>query len=191
MKMVTKADFGLAMAYIAEGCPGAKPLSRNGMEVYFDCLSDLPLAAIQVAAKRAVLEHKYATFPPVALLRSFATEAVAGVEMTAGEAWKLAWRAIGRIDLEVPGQLERETKNLPVLVLNAMECFGIPTLIAAEKVEVARAQFMRIYSDLAAREHQAKILPASLRAAIEKIGLQSSVSLSPVRKVAASIGVSA
>lgn len=69
---MTREQFAPIMAYLSAGM-GGKPMPRETAEVYFDLLGDLQPADLQRAAREALREHKYATFPTVALLRELAT----------------------------------------------------------------------------------------------------------------------
>jgi hypothetical protein len=183
-------DFAKVLGYISAAI--GKPLSADAVEVYFDCLGDLSLDALQAGAKRVVCEHKWATFPTVAELREAAVASSQG-EITAlspGEAWHLAWLAAGRIDPEIPGSFERHTKELPPLVVKAVLTFGVPALCyGTEPVGVVRGQFMKIFEQLAAREHRAALLPSALKSEIERIGQrQTPVITGEIAEVAAGIG---
>ncbi len=98
---MTRSEFAKTAAYV--GTATGKPLSPEGMEVYFDMLKDLPPDVFLIGAKRVLVEHKWATFPSIAELRSAAVDSMRGEisELSGGEAWHLAWSAVARIDLEV------------------------------------------------------------------------------------------
>lgn len=160
---MTRHEFASVMAYISAGI--GKPIAREAAEVYFDLLGDLPEPIFRAAAKRVLLEHKWATFPSVAELREAAALTMQGEisSLTAAEAWQLAWKATGKIDPEVDGSLERACAQLPPLVFEAMRSFGIPALcFGREPVAVVRAQFMKFYEQLADREKRRALLPDRL-----------------------------
>src|SRR5262249_46056005 len=100
---MTKQEFVEAMAYLSAAI--GKPLAMETAVVYFGLLGDLPADHFKLAVKRVALEHKWANFPTVAELREAAALTVQGKvsELSPPEAWGLAWRAAGRIDLEVEG----------------------------------------------------------------------------------------
>ncbi len=182
---MTKAQMLPVMAYIATAI--GKPFPADAAEVYFDLLGDLPLNVLQVAAKRVVLEHKWATFPSVAELREAAAETMRGQvkELSPAEAWKIAWRAASNIDLEVDGQAGRVMAKLPELVVEAMTTFGLPALCyGKEPVGVIRGQFIKIYEQLQARDRRRALLPDGVKREIKAIGEQRKA-LPP--KVAAAI----
>lgn len=164
--MIDRVEFGKIMAYIAAGTQ--KTLTQAGAEVYYDLLGDLPQEVLMIAAKRAVLDHKYATFPPVALLRDLATDAMRGEvkSMTGSEAWGIVMQAMGRCDVESPGSVERAFSDVPPTVCAAVKAFGFMSLysIPNSSVEAARAQFIKLFESMAERERENARLPASVKA---------------------------
>ena len=163
-----------------------KPLTPDAAEVYFDCLGDLSFEVMKIAAKRVLMEHKWATFPSIAELREAAAETMMGSvkELSSGEAWAMAWRAVGNIDPEVSGSISRGTEDLPPLVVEAMRTYGINALCYGnEPVGVVRGQFLKIFDQLAARDRRKALMPAPLRQAIE-----SRVNGGIIERAAARIG---
>ncbi len=171
---MTRPDFANVMAYIAAALQ--KPVSAESVEVYFDLLHDLPLHVLQLAAKRVVLQHKWATFPSVAELREAAAETQAGVvkDLSPAEAWALAWRAAGRMDPEVNGSVERALADLNPLVCEAIRTFGIYSLCySVEPVGIMRSQFMKTYEQLNARQQRQRLLPPALKEQVAAIGAEA------------------
>lgn len=164
-------EFAEVMAYISAAT--TKPLSPEAAEVYYDLLGDLPAEVLRVAAKRVVLEHRWATFPSVAELREAASETMRGQvkELSPAEAWDLAWGAVAYMDPEQEGSVARVTAGLPPLVVETMQAFGVPALCyGKEPVGVIRGQFLKMFEQLAARDRRMALLPASLKHAIASIG---------------------
>jgi len=169
------------MGYLGIGC--GKPLSADALEVYFDLLGDLDRETLQIAAKRVLLEHRWATFPSVAELREAAALTVRGseTELTAAEAWELAWSAVGKMDLEIIGEYIVNGKTyanqaascldgLPSLVVEAMVVFGVPAMCyGSEPVGVIRGQFTKIFEQLAARDKRVALIPLPMRQRLEEI----------------------
>ena len=186
---MTRKEFTAVMAYITAGIQ--KPLPAESAEVYFDLLGDLRADVFQVAAQRVMTEHVWATFPSVAELRQAAAETMRGElkELSAAEAWKIAWGKACKIDLDMAGSAERHLEAVPSLVREAIVSFGLPALCyGKEPVGVVRGQFLKIYEQLAARERRQlllpdkvkrqiadtpkKMLPKSVVKAIAKIGVE-------------------
>lgn len=168
---MTRDEFTRVMAYITAG--SGKSLEPVSLEVYYDLLKDLAAETFLVGAKRVLLRHRFATFPTIAELREASTLTAAGqiTALASAEAWALAWRAAGKTDPDVEGSFDRATKGLPPLVVRAMRVYGVNALCyGGEPLTVVRAQFMRVYEQLAAREREAAVLPAATRTAIEAHG---------------------
>lgn len=168
---MTRPEFAACMAYVAHAI--GKPLAPDAAEVYWDLLNDLNTVVLCIAAKRVVLEHTWASFPLPAQFRAAAAETVRGDvnALSAAEAWRLAWHAAAHIDLEIAGSAERHLEDLPPLVVEAMQVFGLSALCCGkEPVGVIRAQFIKIYEQLAARDRRTALLPAGLKREIARIG---------------------
>lgn len=69
---ISLEDFGKCIAVLISGM--GKSMPREQIAVYHQMLRDLPLEALQLAVKRALCEHEYATIPSIATLRRLATE---------------------------------------------------------------------------------------------------------------------
>lgn len=165
---MTRLEFLKVMAALTAG--SGRDLAADAKEVYFDCLGDLTVDVFALAAKRVLMEHKWATFPSIAELRQAAAETVRGTvkELGSGEAWAMAWRAVGQIDPEVAGSYARAVKELPAIVVEAMENYGInPLCYGKEPVGVIRAQFTKIFDQLADRDRRKALMPANLTKQIE------------------------
>ena len=167
---MTRYEFGVTMNYI--GVAVGKPMEdANALDVYFDLLGDLPADVFRLAAKRVVLSHKYPTFPSVAELRAAALDAHQGDTgggLPVAEAWRLAWQAVGKIDLDIDGSKDRHLASLPPAVAETINALGLANLIhGKDPVPVVRAQFSKAYEQIAARDRQRALLPAPVREAIE------------------------
>lgn len=172
---MTREEFTRILAYVAAAI--GKPLAEDRdeadarAEVYWDLLGDLQADVLRIAAKRAVLEHPWASFPTPAELRGAAAETMLGEvkALSAGEAWGLAWRAACQIDTEQDLSVARGILRLPPIVIEAMVLYGIPALCAA-KPDVARAHFMKIFDGVASRHRRYALLPAPLKDDIAAVG---------------------
>jgi hypothetical protein len=182
-----RVEFAKVMAYISAAI--GKPMSADSAEVYYDLLGDVPDDVLRTAAKRVCLEHKWANFPTVAELREAASEIQRGFvkELSAAEAWEMAWRAAGRIDLEQNNEFKVKDSTgqwksyssqaayvldgLPPVVLESIRSFGLAALCyGKEPVTVVRGQFLKIFEQLTARDRRRALLPAAVVDSIERIG---------------------
>ena len=144
------------------------------MNVYYECLGDLPIEAFRVACKRCAIERKYQSFPPIAELRELTVFAMQGAikPMAWAEAWSIAHRACSRCDVNIPGSVEAAFADVPPLVRHAVKAFGFKALynLPNNAVETARAQFRGVYEQLQEREQRTYLLPASLKKEIAAAG---------------------
>lgn len=168
---MTKIEFCKVVAYITAATE--KKLSADALDVYFDCLGDLDYEIFSISAKRVLMAHVWATFPSIAELRQAAADTKRGnvQELSASEAWKMAWDAVAKIDPEIKGDFDKATNKLPAIVVETMKTYGITSLCyGKEPVGVVRGQFIKIYEQLAARENRLALFPEKLKTAIGAVG---------------------
>lgn len=194
---MTRPEFAQVMTYV--GLAMGKPLIPEAMEVYFDLLGDLDADVMLAGAKRAILDHRWSTFPTVAELRAAATATKRGevAAMTAAEAWQIAQAVAARHDPEIqglysaggklwPSQFAYLTRDTPPPVLAAMRAFGVESLSTGGDPDgVVRSQFMKIFDQLAERDRRVDSLPAGVRESIEAGGRRP---LPAVTKALAGVG---
>ena len=163
---MTNTEFAEIVAYITAGC--GKPLPVESQIVYFDLLGDLPADTFRLAARRVVLEHKWATFPSVAELRAAASESARGVvsDLTPAEAWAMAWRVACDTDPECDGSFDRACRRAkaPPLVVESIRAFGLNSLCyGGDPQGVVRGQFLKVFEQLAGRDRRVALLPPAVR----------------------------
>lgn len=181
-----RSEFGQVMAYLGVGI--GKPLDEDSLKVYFDCLGDLPYDVLLTAAKRVLLEHKYATFPSIAELREAAAVTAQGrvTAISSSEAWDMASRLACDVDPEIEGQFERKSKGCPPVVIEAIRQFGLRQLcFGTEPVSVQRGQFMKTFEQVAEAEKRAALMPPAMKESIES---RNRPMPAPVAKAIAGIG---
>lgn len=66
------SEFAKCMAVLISGI--GKPMPEERLRVYHSMLSDLSVESLQIAIKRALCDHEFATIPSIAMLRRLATE---------------------------------------------------------------------------------------------------------------------
>lgn len=165
---MTDVEFAEVVGFLSAGC--GKLLTAEQQVVYFDLLGDLPAETLWRAARQVLLTHRYATFPLVAELRDAATKSALGdaAEMPASEAWGIAWRAIGRIDPEVDGSIERALAKVPPAVRKVIIDLGVADLCyGKESVGIVRSQFIKAYEQTVARARRRALLPPKARDKVE------------------------
>lgn len=160
--MASGAEFADVIAYLEVGA-GAPKLNDDRVKVYADLLADLPGDVLLAAAKRALLEHGYATVPPPGVIRRHAQAMVEGPGHTAGEAWRLVLAAVRRHT--VRGECEG-LAALPPRVAAAARAYGWRSLcdVRPGEQQTAFAQFRDVYQAIDSRERAEAALPPALRA---------------------------
>ncbi len=167
---MNRLEFGKVMTFIGVTC-GNPMADRDRADAYFELLGDLSYDAFRDGAKVVMMTHKFPSFPSVAELREASVNASKGdiKELTAAEAWEMAEKVSRIIDVEVTGQFERRTKDLPEIVRRAMLMFGLEELCSNHRPNfgVMRAQFMRVFESIADKEKKTGMLPPAVRESIE------------------------
>jgi hypothetical protein len=169
---MTTEEFAKVMTYI--GIAIGKPLSPEAHVVYFDLLGDLPAEALQTAAKRVLLEHKWNTFPSIAELREASTKTMQAevVGMPPAKAWEIAWKIAMSTDTEREGMFDRMCKRhgATELIIEAIRAFCLVSLCNGEEaVSIIRAQWLKVYEQLADRDKRVALMPPKVREAIERV----------------------
>lgn len=162
--MCTKAEFASIMAYLCAGV-GKRPEAET-TRVYFDCLGDLPASVLQDAARAAIVEHSYATLPPVAVVRQIATRLQQGErQLTAMEAIDAARRAINAAGGEYATADDRRAAyaGLPQTVADCLRSFGWDAFCQSSNRETLQAQWRLNWDAVAKREASERVLPEDIR----------------------------
>lgn len=195
---MTKQQFA-AIMHVAE-IAFDKPLSKDQQLVYYSYLNDIPPDVLASAVGRAVVELKW--FPKVSELRALAVEATtAGKYAPPAEAWQLAYRAIGKIDMDIEGSVERALKPLPEAVQKAVSQYGIRVLMSdvfdlydhrtgrvRKKADkgAAMTKFVDIYRNIIGREAKRLMLGTVVK---QPEAIPESTPQRLTQKVVAKIGV--
>ena len=168
---MTPNEFTIAMAVLEAG--KGKSLTDEQLEVWHDCLKDLPLAALQTAIKRYLCEGD--DWPSIAKIRNLAGSAMHGEALSPGAAFGRAsdaLRRIGFVDGDGGIDCVAEAKEkLDAMTWEAIEGLGgWPAFCESPERERAtlRAQFRMAYEGVAAQTAKLKALPESVRPQIGK-----------------------
>lgn len=168
---MTREEFGTIIAYLSAGV--GKEFTRHQAEVYFDLLGDLPLPALQLAAKRALLESKYPTLPTVGTLRELATDgAVGSSQLTAAEAWRMASKHAGTlccpydfIGRERTADVQKRVlASLPPEVRRCGEAIGWREIAKTDDPDITRAHFLKAFETVSGRQRREALMPANVKA---------------------------
>jgi hypothetical protein len=162
-----REGFAQAMALVSAGV--GIEVTKLQAEVYYELLGDIPMDVFRLAAKRAVLEHRYHTLPPVGLLRELAVEIMEPRELEADEAWARLRGAMSKICYTMGAEQVREIKaTVPALARQVADRIGW-NQIRDGKPEVVRGQFLRLYDSARAKVKRAELLPPKLAAEIQTV----------------------
>jgi hypothetical protein len=155
--MIPPEQFAVVTAYLSAAV--GKPMSAEQTEVYYDLLGDLPLPALQLATRQALLESRYPTIPTPGALRQIALALLRPAPFQAMEAWELVLRAVNRFGLS---GMARALATLPEPARGAARALGWGSLcdLTLEQMPTVRAQFRDAYTQLAARGEQEALPPA-------------------------------
>ena len=147
------------------------PLSEAQVYGYFESLQDIPFDVLLATSRKIAATRKYPTFPMPGEIREEALD-ITRDSIAAGEAWRIAISACGRCDVDIKGSVERAFANVPPIVIAAVWSFGFRSLYSLPNnaVETARAQFFKVFNEIAEKERRTGLLPASVREQIALIG---------------------
>lgn len=158
------------------------------IEMYYSFLKDMDVQLLATSVAKLICETKWC--PKIAEIRSAAIDIVRGQfsELTVGEAWAIAHRAVCKIDLDIDGSLARALRDVPEPVRAAMRSVGINRLINATgefQQRESRKWFEDAYSGIVARQKKealatpdikkaisANRLPALAASALSRIGME-------------------
>lgn len=178
---MTRKEFSEGLYFLAAGCRQA--LEAPTLEAYFALLGDLSAETFREACRVVLLSHKYATLPSIAELREAAlmVENARNPQLTAGEAFAIAREAAGNVDMDIigpfkvrnyqtgewdvyPSQEAYALRDVPEPVVKAMRAFGLREFCYAEDpTGVVRAQFTKVFEQIAARDQRTALMPPSVR----------------------------
>lgn len=154
-------DFLRVMAVLQAGTQ--KMASPQTIKVYHRCLSDLPFDVLLRAAELSLMQHEYATIPPIALLRKLATEQPTS-RLTALEALDLARRAINHAggSYASAGQRQAALNHIPSEVAECLRAFGWDRICDSDTPEVLNGQWRRQWEESQARGERQRLIPPRL-----------------------------
>lgn len=140
-------------------------ISEGTVAIYIRLLADIPASDLQTIVDQCLAECKF--LPTVAELRERHRSLTVNYnQLTAAEAWGLVLSEIRRIgSYGSPQFTDGKTSQV-------VKMMGWRELCASEQPGVDRAQFMRMYEQLAGRDDQEqRLLPQSRALIAERRGL--------------------
>jgi len=176
---LTKKEIAKLLAVLAASYPKFE-VDDLKVHVWHEMLQDIPYDVAQVAVKKIILEKTFA--PSIAEFREEVINLTSpSRETNAAEAWWEVKQAIKNYGFY------RESEALESLsseaARKAVQYMGWQELCLSEDPEgVLRAQFMRIYEQVADREKKQAMLSEHLQQAIQAISQKASMQAIPERK---------
>lgn len=138
-----------------------RPMQDAQVNVYYELLQDIPVAALQSACARAIQEQKDTWLPSIGLIRSFASEAINGSLPDAAEAFDRVHRIVVRYGyyrkaegLALMSPMERQA----LMGIGGWDAIG-----DSENISIVMGQFKAVYLTLAKREQGMRQISAELR----------------------------
>lgn len=147
---ISLEEFGKCIAVLISGM--GKSMQREQVAVYHQMLKDLPLESLQLAVKRALCEHEYATIPSIATLRRLATE-------QSESGWALAMEQVSKAAKIAFYQPEVARALMDERTLAAVNAIGWDRLhdLVGENRGTFVAQFRNAYEALERSESKTRV----------------------------------
>lgn len=158
---MTIEEFSLLVKGMREVYPRADFIpTQDAFNIWFELLKDLPYEVANAAVQQHMLTNKFA--PTIAEIREQAANVVNGPQKDAGQAWAEALKAVHHFG---ENHALEALATLDPLTRQTVERFGFGALCnnPVDDRSIARAQFIRIYNDLANREREDAKIPAHIR----------------------------
>jgi len=137
-------------------------LSEQTIEVYIAMLADVPVQALEMAAKHLITTSPF--FPSIAEWRSAAFDLLGEAAPTAGEAWAEVMQQI-----EHTGNSAQPHFSHP-LIQKTVTCIGWRTLCLSEQIVYERGQFCKLYDELRQRAQEKRVMLPEVRRMVEAAG---------------------
>jgi len=161
--MLTKHELVYALYVLFTGT--GKTIIAKELDVWYECLKDLPLAALQFAITRYLCEGD--DWPSIAKIRKLAGAAMHGECLSFGESFDAMLSAIRKHGF----YNEQEARaKLDGLTWRTVQCLGGWEAVCdspTDQRSTLRAQFRMVYEGLREREESHRALPESVRPRIE------------------------
>ena len=137
--------------------------NQPAMELWYRELSDIPYNVAEAALRKWVATNKWS--PSIAEIREITTTIQYGEQLTWGEAWERALKAV-----RMYGSYNKAAAldSLDPLTRRCVENIGYLDLCMSENIMVERAHFQKIFEIYSKREQTDKRLPTNLLQAIEQ-----------------------
>ena len=174
-------DFATAIAVLETGT--GKALTGKQIEVWYQCLKDIPLPALQTAITRYLCEGD--DWPSIAKIRKLAGAAIHGECLTFGEAFDWMQSAVHRLGFYNEPAARAKLDGLTWQTVQGLGGWQTVCDSPPDQRATLRAQFRMVYEGLRDREEKHRALPETVRprignpeqARIEVLNLSDSMKL--------------
>ena len=162
---MTVAEVAKILTLMASAWPSFEP-SDDKVRLWHELFGDISYQVAMVAVKKLMLSSKY--LPTIAELRKevLAVTTAAEDRITPAEAWGMVVHAIR----DYGSYREADAlKSLPESVAKTVRYIGWRELCLCEEPDVIRAQFMRMFDQVATRRREEALLPPAMRETIGQL----------------------
>lgn len=164
---MTKQEFAVFAAALRTYYPKESILpNQQAMELWYQELQDIPNEVATAALRRYVATNKWS--PSIAEIREMTVNVTQGDDMTWGEAWEKALKAV-----HIYGyyRAKEALDSLDPLTRRCVENVGFREMCLSENIAVERANFRMIFETLAQRKKTEQQMALPLREAISRLQL--------------------
>jgi len=161
--MLTKHEFGVALAVLGIGT--GETINAKELEIWYQCLQDIPLPTLQSAIMRYLCEGD--DWPSIAKIRKLASAATYGECITFGESFEQMLAAVRKHGF-CNAQAARESlDNLTWRTIQGLGGWEAVCDSQTGQRATLRAQFRMAYESLREREERHRSLPEAVHPRIE------------------------
>ena len=162
-----KQEFALLASAIRTYYPKENILpNQQAMELWYRELCDIPYQVAEAALRKWVATNKWS--PSIAEIREMTVNVTQGDDMTWGEAWEKALKAVHRYGYY---RAKEALDSLDPLTRRCVENVGFREMCLSENIAVERANFRMIFETLAQRKKTEQQMALPLREAISRLQL--------------------
>lgn len=162
-----KQEFALLASAIRTYYPKENILpNQQAMELWYRELCDIPYQVAEAALRKWVATNKWS--PSIAEIREMTVNVTQGDDMTWGEAWEKALKAVHRYGYY---RAKEALDSLDPLTRRCVENVGFREMCLSKNIAVERANFRMIFETLAQRKKTEQQMALPLREAISRLQL--------------------
>lgn len=162
---MTRAETAMLLALMAAAWPKFEPDDAK-VALWHELFEDTDFRVAQVALKKLMLSSPYP--PTIADMRREVLAVTTPPEdrITPAEAWGLVKKCFSKYSIN----REKEVlERLPGPVADTVRYMGWRELCMSDEGEIVRAQFMRMFDQVATRRREEALLPPAMRATISQL----------------------